>query len=180
MKPKLLIIKRILLVLIAALSAGLQYSVAHYVKITGASPNLMFVAAVVAGFTLGGEAGGLSGLCLGLYQDAQSGKILGMHALLFLYAGAVAGMLPKKLKPGAFPAALITVYVLTLIYEGAVYLFAYAMPILRSGYSPGAGFLWAAVGVIIPAAFLNTLCSIPYYFILRTGKTTNPKEAMDV
>ena len=163
------ILKRIALVLIIALSAALQYSAVRYINFAGIFPNLMFVAAVVAGFTLGSEAGGFAGLCLGLYQDAQSGKILGMHALLFLYGGVIAGLIPKKSSIGDLPAALISVYALTVLYEGAIYLFAYAIPVLRGGFLPGADFLRAIGSVIVPAAFLNAFCSIPYYFILRPG-----------
>ena len=162
------ILKRIALVFIIALSAALQYSAVRYFNIAGVYPNLMFVAAVTAGFTLGSEAGGFSGLCLGLYQDAQSGKILGMHALLFLYGGVLAGLIPRKASAGGLPAAFISVYALTVLYEGAIYVFAYAIPVLRSGYMPGADLFRAIGSLIAPAAFLNAFCCIPYYLILHT------------
>ena len=161
--------QRLALILLIALSAALQYSAARYISIAGVIPNLMLVAAVTAGFTLGSEAGGFTGLCLGLYQDAQSGKILGLHALLFLYGGVVAGFIPKKSTIGDLPAVLITVYAITVLYEGILYLFAYAIPILRGGYTPGVDFFNAVGGVIVPAAFLNVFCCVPYYFILRPG-----------
>jgi rod shape-determining protein MreD len=163
------ILKRIALVLIIAVSAALQYGAVKYLKVYGVSPNLMFVAAVTAGFTLGSEAGGFAGICLGLYQDSQSGKILGLHASLFLYGGVLAGMLPKRSSIGDLPAALISVYAMTVLYEGAVYLFAYAIPVLRGGYVPGIDIFRAVGSVIVPAAFLNALFCIPYYFILRPG-----------
>ena len=163
------IIKRIVLIVIIALSAALQYSAVRYFSVAGIFPNLMFVTAVTAGFTLGSEAGGFSGFCLGLYQDAQSGKILGMHALLFLYGGVLAGLIPKKSSSGNLPAAFVSVYALTVLYEGAIYLFAYAIPVMRDGYMPGADFLRAIGSIIVPAAFLNAFCCIPYYYILRPG-----------
>ena len=161
------ILKRIALIFIIGLSAALQYNVASHISIAGVLPNLMLVTAVTAGYTLGSEAGGFSGICLGLYQDAQSGKILGMYALFFLYAGVIAGLFPKKTNAGDLPTALIAVYAITVLYEGAVYLFAYALPVLQSGFVPGMDLPHAVILVIIPAAFLNSLCSIPYYFILR-------------
>jgi len=163
------ILKRIILILIIGLSAALQYSAARYINVAGVFPNLMFVAAVIAGYTLGSEAGGFTGLCLGLYQDAQSGKIMGMHALFFLYGGVIAGLFPKKSLAGDLPMALIAVYAMTVLYEGALYLFAYAIPALRNGHAPGLGLLNAVGLIIVPAAFLNALCSLPYYFILRPG-----------
>jgi rod shape-determining protein MreD len=161
--------RRIALVLMIGLTAALQYNAVHYVKAGGALPNLMLVAAVTAGFTLGSEAGGFAGLCLGLYNDAQSGKILGLHALTLLYAGVVAGLAPKKPGVGELPAALIAVYAATVLYEFSIYLFAYALPVLRNGFVPGADLLRAVGTVIIPAAFINTLLGIPYFYILRPG-----------
>jgi len=155
--------------LVIGLSAALQYSVASYISVAGVFPNLMLVAAVVAGYTIGSEAGGFAGLCLGLYQDAQSGKILGMHALFFMYGGVIAGLFPKKTLASGLPMALIAVYALTVLYEGALYLFAYALPALRGGHAPGLGLLGATGLVIVPAAFLNAVCSLPYYFVLRPG-----------
>ena len=150
-------------------TAALQYSAARYINIAGVIPNLMLVAAVTAGFTLSSEAGGFAGVCLGLYQDAQSGKILGLHALLLLYGGIVAGFIPKKSTIGDLSSVLITVYAITVLYESVLYMFAYAIPVLRGGYAPGMDFLRAIGSVIVPAAFLNAFCSIPYYFILRPG-----------
>ena len=166
------IVQNIILVLVIALSAALQYNAAGYMKFAGAMPNFMLVAVVVAGYALGSESGGFAGLCLGLYQDAQNGKILGMYALFYLYMGVIAGFFPKKGSMGDFPTALIAVYVTTMLYEGAVYLFAYAIPILRGGYAPGAGFMRAVGGVIVPAAFLNAFFGIPYYFILHRRSVT--------
>jgi rod shape-determining protein MreD len=132
-------------------------------------PNLTLVAAIVAGYTLGSESGGFAGICLGLYQDAQSGKILGMYALFYLYTGVIAGFFPKKTYIGDFSTALIAVYTLTLLNECAIFLFAYTIPILRSGLTPGTDFIRAAGAVIVPAAFINALWSIPYYFVLKPG-----------
>jgi len=170
------ILKRILLILIIGLSAALQYSAARYISIAGVSPNFMLVAAVTAGYTLGSETGGFTGLCLGFYQDAQSGKILGMYALLFLYAGVIAGQIPKKSNASDLPMALIAVYALTVLCEGATYLFAYAIPVMRAGLIPGADILRAVGTVIVPAAFLNAVCGIPYFFILRPGARANTVE----
>ena len=161
------ILKRVVLIFIIGLSAALQYNAARYFAIAGVLPNLMLVAAVTAGFTLGSETGGFAGLCLGLYQDAQNGKILGMYALLYLYAGVLAGFFPKKSSIADLPTSLIAVYLMSALYEGAVFLFAYTIPILRGGLSPGAGLLHAAVGIIIPAAFINAIWGLPYFFILR-------------
>jgi len=162
------ILKRILLILVIALSAALQYGIAFRINAAGPLPNLLLVTAVTAGYALGSEAGGFSGLCLGLYQDAQSGKILGLYALLLLYAGVAAGQFPKKANLGDLPAVLITVYAITVIYEGALYLFGYALPVVQAGLRPGMDLLRAAGFVIIPVAFMNSLCSVPFYFILRT------------
>ena len=167
------ILKRIVLILLIGLSAALQYNIARYIGVRGAYPNLMFVTAVTAGFTIRSEAGGFAGFSLGLYQDSQSGKILGMHALLFLYAGVISGLIPKKAGLGDLPALLIAVYALTVLYEGAIYLFAYAIPVLRNGYLPGADLLHAIGAIIVPTAFLNAVCSVPFYLVLRPGSAYN-------
>lgn len=161
--------------MVIGLSAAFQYSAVRYVNFVGVRPNLMLVAAVTAGYALGGESGGFTGFVLGLYQDAQSGRIIGVNALLLLYAGVIAGFVPKKSRIGDLPTALIAVYALTVFYEGAVYLFAYAIPVLRSGYDPGVSLLRAVGTVIVPASFLNAMCAIPYYFILRTGSGRLPE-----
>ncbi|MDR3119828.1 MAG: rod shape-determining protein MreD [Clostridiales bacterium] len=161
------IMKRLAVALICAFSAALQYSALRYFSVVGTRPNLPLVATVMTGFALGGEAGALAGFFLGLYQDAQTGKILGMYALFYLYAGVAAGFFPKKTYAGNLPAALIGVYGMSVAYEAAVWLFAYAIPILRGGMTPETGFLTAAVRIIVPTAFLNTFACVPYYFALR-------------
>jgi len=161
--------KWIALIFLIGFSAAFQYNAAHYFAVAGVIPNLLLVTAITAGFALGSESGGFAGICLGLYQDAQSGKILGMYALFYLYAGVIAGFFPKKSNLGDFPTALIAVYALTLLSESAVYLFAYAIPILRGGLTPGTDLLRAAVRVIVPASFVNAFWCIPFFFILRPG-----------
>jgi len=155
--------------LIIGLAAALQYSAARYMNVAGVFPNLMFVAAVAAGYAISSEAGGFAGLCLGLYQDAQSGKIMGMHALFFLYGGVIAGLFPKKSSIGDLPMMLIAMYALTVLYEGGLYIFAYAIPATRGGFGPGLDALNAVATVIIPAAFLNVICCVPFYFVLGIG-----------
>ena len=166
-KRKFSALKRVALVAVIAFSGAFQYGAAGYFRVAGVLPNLALVAAASAGFALGGEAGGFAGLCLGLYQDAQSGKILGMCALFYLYVGVLAGFFPKKSNIGDLPMALFAVYLLTVAYECAVYLFAYTIPVLRGGLAPGVGIRRAGLGVIVPSAFINSLWSVPYYFILR-------------
>ena len=167
------ILKRVILIFVIGAAAALQYTAARYLSIGGVNPNLMLAACVIAGFTIGSEAGGFAGLCLGLYQDAQSGKILGLHALLFLYAGVISGMMPRKPGLGSLPAALIAVYALTVLYEGALCLFAYTIPLMREGFIPAANILYSIITIIIPAAFINAICSVPFFLILQ------PRSAAD-
>jgi rod shape-determining protein MreD len=155
-----------------ALSALLQNSVMQYASVFGVRPNLPLVAAAATGLSLGVMPGGVAGFLLGLYQDALTGKILGMYALIYLYAGIAAGLASQKLRSaaGSLPACLIIVYAMSVAYEMGLYLFAYAIPVLRSGYSFSAGLGYALGRIVVPASFLNAVAFTPYYFLLGLGR----------
>ncbi|MDR1440607.1 MAG: rod shape-determining protein MreD [Clostridiales bacterium] len=153
---------------VCALSALLQNSLMQHVSFLGVRPSLPLVATIAAGLSLGVMPGGVAGFLLGLYQDAQTGKILGLYALLCLYAGIAGGLVSQRARQVArsLPLSAAFAGILAAAYEICLYLFAYAIPVLRGGYRFSAG-AWYAIGrVIIPSALLNAAAFVPYYFLM--------------
>ena len=163
-------LKPVYQILIIILTIALQYTAMQYVSVFGAKPNLPLVLTVVIALLVSTESAALSGLFLGLYHDASSGKILGMYALIYLYVGVIAGFFSKKDSMKSLPATIIITYILSAVAEGSLYLFGYAIPLLRGGYQPTAGLIFALSRIIIPASFLNAVLAVPYYFLFKPAK----------
>ena len=177
MKKRLRII---LYIGVLVLSIAIQYSVMRYFTLLGVRPNLPLVAVVMLGYLAGSEKAVLSGFFVGLYQDAVSGKILGMYALFYLYFSLVASLFSKRNQTKNLPIAIVVTYVLTAIAAGCTYLFGYMIPIMRSGYGLSVGIIYATGRIIVPEAFLNAVFCVPYYFIFKTKKQKEGGESIHV
>ena len=151
-----------------ALSAAAQVAAARYLPPGFARPSLPLAAAAALGIAQGPGAGAVAGFLLGLFIDAESSKTLGVHALMYLYSGAAAGLLSRWPVLRSLPAATVAVYALTVACEGLVGVFGYALPIYRAGFAPTAGALVAFGRIIVPSACMNAAACIPLFLIFRT------------
>lgn len=102
----------------------LQTTLVDFIKIKNVRPNLILVYIICASILEGSTGGGVIGLYAGLTQDVLSGKCLGFYALLGMYTGVIAGTANRRLQKENVLVALFYNFILTIIYEFAVYFFS--------------------------------------------------------
>jgi rod shape-determining protein MreD len=176
MKPFRITVKAILNIIFLLLSILLQYSFVTRISVFGVRPNLPLTMAIVTGIAADSVVGGAAGFAIGLYHDAMTGKILGMYALFGLYAGALAGWFSGKHRNESYPTVMIITYLVSVFYEGCVYLFGYAIPIVRGGVAASADVIYAFTRIILPEALLNTAFGFLAFLALKAKKIKDDEE----
>ena len=121
--------RKIVVGLIILISFLLQSTVFHTLSIGSISPNLMVIITSSFGFMRGKKEGLVVGFFSGLLEDIFFGRLLGMHALIYMYIGYLNGIFRKMFYPEdiKLPIALIVgsdflcnfvIYVLTFFLRG--------------------------------------------------------------
>ena len=167
-RRRLTALRLVVSIAVCVLAATIQVAAARFLPAGLARPSLPLAAAAAMGIAQGPDAGALVGFALGLFIDAESSKTLGVYALMYLYAGAAAGLLGRWRAARSLPAAVSVVYALTVACEGLVGIFGYALPIYRAGLAPSASALFAFGRIVVPAACMNAAASVPLYLLFRT------------
>jgi rod shape-determining protein MreD len=167
----------------AVLMAVLQSTVTAQLDLFGVSPDLVLLLVVSWTLLRGIQEGVVVALVGGMVLDALSGAPFGLGAAALLVASVLAGLgggaaLHTSLSLGnglldTLALRLIIVVLVTWIYYGFVAFF-----LRLSGEVMSAGL---ALGqIILPTAFLNVLCMLPIYGLVRLvvarSQTEEPME----
>jgi rod shape-determining protein MreD len=167
----------------AVLMAVLQSTVTARLDLFGVSPDLVLLLVVSWTLLRGIQEGVVVALAGGMVLDALSGAPFGLGAAALLVACVLAGLgggaaLHTSLSLGnglldTLALRLITVVLVTWVYYGFVAFF-----LRLSGEVMSAGL---ALGqIILPTAFLNVLCMLPIYGLVRLmvarSQTEEPME----
>ncbi|MBQ3573687.1 MAG: rod shape-determining protein MreD, partial [Clostridia bacterium] len=90
--------------------ALLQPTVIRWIEIFGIGPNIFLIFVIAAALICGKKAGAVCGLVFGLTLDMLVGRMIGVNALIFLYAGFFVGILCERFISGSgtLVAAVIT------------------------------------------------------------------------
>ena len=83
--------RRIVVALIICISFLLQCTVLKAISIGSISPNLMVIVTSSFGFMKGKKEGLWVGFFCGLLEDIFYGRLLGMHAMIYMYIGYANG-----------------------------------------------------------------------------------------
>ncbi len=92
-----------------------------------AAPNILLVITVSTGFMRGKKAGMITGFISGLLYDAVFGSVIGLHALLFLLMGYVAGIFYKVFFDNNVRVPLALVTVMDIAYNVVLYVIFFLM-----------------------------------------------------
>ncbi len=119
----------------------------------------MFV--VLAAFIRGkSEEGAVCAAVCGLVLDLMAGRLIGVNALIYMYAGFAVGVVNERFISGE----LITAGVLTAIISAicsAIYYVAYSM------VAGDMGFWFAVVRLILPEAIYTAVCGFILFVPIR-------------
>jgi rod shape-determining protein MreD len=163
----------------AVLMAVLQSTVTARLDLFGVSPDLVLLLVVSWTLLRGIQEGVVVALAGGMVLDALSGAPFGLGAAALLVASVLAGLgggaaLHTSLSLGnglldTLAVRLLTVVLVTWFYYGFVAFF-----LRLSGEVMSAGL---ALGqIILPTAFLNVLCMLPIYGLVRLVVTRSQTE----
>jgi rod shape-determining protein MreD len=143
------------------LAAVIESSVLPSLRVTGGG-TLNLVLVFVLSWTLAGDWNGglIWGFLGGLLLDLLSGGPFGASALALVLAAYVASLSEGQFWRSHLLLPLAAALLCTLVYYGVVLL----VLALR-----GAALDWlrAITGVLLPALLINTLASVPAFWLLR-------------
>ncbi len=139
------------------LIAVLQPTLISSIGIFGIAPNLFLVFIVAAAMIKGKKTGAVCGFVYGLVFDLLVGRMIGVNALLYMYAGLFAGLLCERFISGTgCVVAAVLVFAISLVC-GTIYYIVYNMVWGDMGF-------WLAIGrVILPEAVYSAILGFVVY-----------------
>ena len=69
----------------------LQTTLFKHIKLAGEVPNLLIIITVSCGYMRDSKDGLMTGLLCGLLSDFVFGSVIGLHALIYMFIGYIAG-----------------------------------------------------------------------------------------
>lgn len=79
-----------------AIVAIFQPTLMNGIEIFGVSPDLFIVFTVCSAMLRGGSNGAVCGFVFGLVLDMLTGRLIGINAVLYMYAGFLTGILNER------------------------------------------------------------------------------------
>lgn len=128
-----------------------QPTLIQWIAVCGISPDIFLIFVICAALKDGKFSGAVYGFVFGLVFDMMTGRIVGISAISYMYAGFVTGFIKDSImrSESSISAAVITV--VAGIVCGVVYFMAYS---LTYG-SPG--FLYGIVRTVLPKAIYSAV-----------------------
>ena len=126
----------------------------------GAKPILLLGFVVSVALMRGGVDGGVVGLICGLLMDLLSGRIIGVNAFLFMYAGAITGFLCAGFFKEKSVVALVFAAASTMLY-GMIYGF---LSFTIWGESGFVALFW---NIILPETIFTAIMAVPIFIANR-------------
>ena len=101
----------------------LQTVIIPEIKFWGIAPNLFLITVCGISFLFGSKTGGICGLVLGLFQDMNIGRTIGLNGFLYMYVGIILGQFNKRFFKDNYVVSVIFIILATMAYETIIYIF---------------------------------------------------------
>lgn len=139
----------------------MQTTFPEYALFLGVKPNLMLVFTICAALVNGSATGAFIGAGAGLALDLLSGKIIGINALLGMYAGVAVGLINKRIFRNNIFILLLSVFTTSFVYEGLMFLLYF---FFKTGF---ASFTFGPIiKTVLPEALYNCIVSLIIYRVI--------------
>lgn len=139
----------------------LQPTVMGWIEIFGITPDMFLIFVVCAGLLRGMWDGAICGFVFGLVLDLIIGRMIGLNAALYMYAGLITGVLKDKYI-NSDSAVTNGVFVLgSTLVCGLLHFIAYNMA------WDNIGFFMALIRIIIPKAIYTAAISFILYVPMK-------------
>ena len=170
--------RKIVIALMILLCFLLQSTVFQSLAIGSISPNLMIILTASFGFMGGRKEGMVVGFFCGLLEDIFYGRLLGMHAIIYMYIGYANGYFNQIFygEDIKLPMALISAS--ELVYGLGTYLIMFLM---RSRFD----FFYYLKRIILPELLYTIIVTLFVYRIIymidqKLEKKKDLKERIDI
>lgn len=136
-----------------------QTIVMQDISFWGISPNLFLISVCGLSFLFGSNVGGTCGLILGLLQDMNMGRAIGLNGFLYMHIGILMGQFNKRFFKDNYVVSVVFIILATLSYELIIYIFGS----LAYGQNFEIGMFLVK---ILSISFINAVTGIIIYPIL--------------
>lgn len=151
--------RKIVVALIIAISFLLQSTVFKTLSIGSISPNLMIIVTSSFGFMRGKKEGLWVGFFCGLLEDIFYGRLLGMHAMIYMYIGYANGYFNRIFYGEDIKLPLSLISASELVYGLGTYAIMFVM---RSRFA----FSYYLVRIILPELVYTIILTLVFYRLI--------------
>ncbi len=151
--------RRIVVLLIIIVGFLLQSTVFQTLSIGSITPNLMVIIVSSFGFMRGKKEGLAVGFFCGLLEDIFYGRLLGMHAMIYMYIGYVNGYFNHIFYGDDIKLPIFLISVSELVYGLGTYLIMFLM---RSRFA----FSYYMVRIILPELVYTIVMTLVFYRLI--------------
>ena len=151
--------RRIVVLLIIIVGFLLQSTVFQTLSIGSITPNLMVIIVSSFGFMRGKKEGLAVGFFCGLLEDIFYGRLLGMHAMIYMYIGYVNGYFNHIFYGDDIKLPISLILVSELVYGLGTYLIMFLM---RSRFA----FSYYMVRIILPELVYTIVMTLVFYRLI--------------
>lgn len=148
--------RKIVIILIICISFLLQSTVLKTLAIGSISPNLMIIITSSFGFMKGKKEGLWVGFLCGLLEDIFYGRLLGMHAMIYMYIGYANGYFNHIFYGDDIKLPISLISVSELVYGLGMYMIMFMM---RSRFA----FSYYLVRIILPELLYTIIITLVFY-----------------
>ncbi len=137
-----------------------QTSVAPYLTVLGAKPDVALITVVCLAILRGPLWGATVGFAAGLLIDIALFQTLGISSFLFTLAGYFSGRYAEGVDPSSWFPPVFTVFVCTAVVQ-----VLHAVIMFLLGIESSVGFI--LLRIVLPTAVLNALLAAPIFVVSR-------------
>ena len=162
--------RKIVIVLIILLGFLLQSTVFKTLSIGSISPNLMVIVTSSFGFMRGKKEGLWVGFFCGLLEDIFYGRLMGMHAMIYMYIGYANGYFNHIFYGEDIKLPIFLISVSELAYGLGHYVIMFMM---RSRFA----FFYYLTRIILPELLYTIVVTLLFYRLIYGVNRRLDKEA---
>lgn len=151
--------RKIVITLIILISFLLQSTIFQTLSIGSISPNLMIIVVSSFGFMGGKKEGMAVGFFCGLLEDIFFGRLLGMHAMIYMYIGYANGYFNHIFYGDDIKLPISLISASELVYGLSTYLIMFLM---RSRFA----FSYYLTRIILPELFYTLMMTLVFYRLI--------------
>lgn len=151
--------KYVLILLMVVFGFAIQTTIIQYIEIFNTRPNIVLVIVILYALIRGNHEGSIIGFLSGFIMDVISGKVFGLHSLLFMYICILVGTFNKRFFKDNYFVAILFVSVFTFLYQSVFYFLNFFI-----WGKTNVGFVYS--NIIFPEVIYNSIIAIPIYAIV--------------